>query len=93
MTSLPSTDIASAPSEIARPKLDQPMGIKTILTFFAIMALGLFFTAYSIHMDLIAVLKASRFGAFLCSTLGWWRSVRISASSEARDRKSPMTTH
>jgi inorganic phosphate transporter, PiT family len=54
MTSLPSTDIASAPSEIARPKLDQPMGIKTILIFFAIMALGLFFTAYSIHKDLTA---------------------------------------
>jgi PiT family inorganic phosphate transporter len=54
MTSLPSTNIASAPSEIARPKLDHPMGIKTILTFFAIMALGLFFTAYSIRKDLIA---------------------------------------
>jgi PiT family inorganic phosphate transporter len=54
MTSIPSTDIASAPSEIARPKLDQPMGIKTILIFFAIMALGLFFTAYSIHKDLTA---------------------------------------
>jgi inorganic phosphate transporter, PiT family len=54
MTSLPSTDIAPAPSQIARPKLDQPMGIRTILIFFAIMALGLFFTAYSIHKDLIA---------------------------------------
>src|ERR1700720_1794213 len=54
MTSLSSTDIASATSEIARPKLDQPMGIKTILIFFAIMALGLFFTAYSIHKDLTA---------------------------------------
>jgi inorganic phosphate transporter, PiT family len=54
MTSVSSTGIASAPSEIARPKLDQPMGIKTILIFFAIMALGLFFTAYSIHKDLTA---------------------------------------
>jgi hypothetical protein len=27
-------------------------------------------------------LKASRFGVFLRSTLSWWRSVRISASSE-----------
>ena len=54
MTSLPSTNIASAPSEIARPKLDQPMGIRTILIFFAVMALGLFFTAYSIHKDLTA---------------------------------------
>ncbi len=30
------------------------MGIKTILIFFAIMALGLFFTAYGIRKDLIA---------------------------------------
>ena len=37
--------------------------------------------------------KTSRFGAFLCSTLSRWRSVRISASSEARDRKSPMKMH
>jgi transposase len=33
------------------------------------------------------------FGAFRRSTLSWWRSVRISASSEARDRKSPITAH
>ena len=39
------------------------------------------------------MLKASRFGAFRRSTLSWWRSIRISASSEARDRKSPMTAH
>jgi hypothetical protein len=38
------------------------------------------------------LLKASRFGAFLRSTLSWWHSVRISASSEARDRKRPMAT-
>ncbi len=30
---------------------------------------------------------------FLRSTLSWWRSATISASSEARDRNSPMTTH
>ena len=54
MTTIPSADIASTPSEIARPKLDHPMGIRTILIFFAIMALGLFFTAYSIHKDLTA---------------------------------------
>jgi hypothetical protein len=35
------------------------------------------------------VVKVIRFGAFLRSTLSWWRSARISASSEARDRKSP----
>jgi hypothetical protein len=39
------------------------------------------------------VVKAIRFGAFLRSTLSWWRSATISASSEARDRNSPMTTH
>jgi inorganic phosphate transporter, PiT family len=54
MTTIPSTDIASAPSEIARPKLDHPMGIRTILIFFAIIVLGLFFTAYSIHKNLTA---------------------------------------
>jgi PiT family inorganic phosphate transporter len=54
MTTIPSTDISSTPSEIARPRLDHPMGIRTILIFFAIMALGLFFTAYSVHRDLTA---------------------------------------
>ena len=39
------------------------------------------------------LLKASRFGDFLRSTMSWWRSARISASREARDLKSPMTTH
>jgi PiT family inorganic phosphate transporter len=54
MTSLTSTGIASAPSESARPKLDQPMGIRTILIFLAIMALGLFFAAYNIYKDISA---------------------------------------
>jgi PiT family inorganic phosphate transporter len=54
MTTIPSADIVSTPSEIARPRLDHPMGIRTILIFFAIMALGLYFTAYSIHKDLTA---------------------------------------
>ena len=39
------------------------------------------------------LLKASRFGDFLRSTMSWWRSAMISASREARDLKSPMTTH
>lgn len=39
------------------------------------------------------LLKTSRFGEFLRSTLSWWLSVRISAPSEALDRNSPMTTH
>ena len=39
------------------------------------------------------LLKASRFGDFLRSTMSWWRSAMISASREVRDLKSPMTTH
>ena len=39
------------------------------------------------------LLKGTRFGDFLRSTLSWWRSDRISASSETRDRNSPMTVH
>jgi transposase len=39
------------------------------------------------------LLKASRFGDFLRSTMSWWRSAMISASREARDLKSPMTTN
>lgn len=54
MTSFSSTGIASAPSESARLNLDHSMGIRTILIFFAVMALGLFFTAYGIHKDLTA---------------------------------------
>jgi inorganic phosphate transporter, PiT family len=38
----------------AKPKLDQAMGPRTILLFMAIMAVGLFFTAYSIYRDVEA---------------------------------------
>jgi hypothetical protein len=51
MTAISSTDIASTPAESPRPKLDQPMGIRTILIFLAIMALGLFFAAYNIYRN------------------------------------------
>lgn len=54
MTAISSTDIASTPAESPRPKLDQPMGIRTILIFLAIMALGLFFAAYNIYRDISA---------------------------------------
>jgi hypothetical protein len=37
------------------------------------------------------LLKVSRPGDFRRSTLSWWRSVRISASSEALDWNNPMT--
>jgi inorganic phosphate transporter, PiT family len=54
MTAISTTDIASAQAESPRPKLDQPMGIRTILIFLAIMALGLFFAAYNIYRDISA---------------------------------------
>lgn len=54
MTAISSTDTASPHVESPRPKLEQPMGIKTILIFLAIMALGLFFAAYSIYGDIAA---------------------------------------
>jgi inorganic phosphate transporter, PiT family len=54
MTAISSTDIVSTPAESPRPKLDQPMGIRTILIFLAIMALGLFFAAYNIYRDISA---------------------------------------
>jgi PiT family inorganic phosphate transporter len=54
MTAISSTDIASQQAESPRPKLDQPMGIRTILIFLAIMALGLFFAAYNIYKDISA---------------------------------------
>ena len=41
-------------AESPRPHLDQPMGIRTILIFLAIMALGLFFAAYNIYRDIAA---------------------------------------
>jgi PiT family inorganic phosphate transporter len=54
VTTVSSTAIASAPSESPKPKLDQPMGIRAILIFLAIMAFGLFFAAYSIYKDISA---------------------------------------
>ncbi len=54
MTAISSRDTVSPPVESPRPKLDQPIGIKTILIFLAIMALGLFFAAYSIYGDIAA---------------------------------------
>jgi PiT family inorganic phosphate transporter len=52
MTAISSKDIASTQAESPKPHLDQPMGIRTILIFLAIMALGLFFTAYNIYSDI-----------------------------------------
>ena len=52
MTAISSKDSASTQAESPKPHLDQPMGIRTILIFLAIMALGLFFTAYNIYSDI-----------------------------------------
>ena len=54
MTAISSTDIAPPQAESPRPRLDQPMGIRTILIFLAIMALGLFFAAYNVYRDISA---------------------------------------
>ncbi|HUB64711.1 MAG TPA: inorganic phosphate transporter [Methylocella sp.] len=52
MTALSSTDVATTAIESPKPNLNQPMGIRTILIFLAIMALGLFFAAYNIYKDI-----------------------------------------
>ena len=52
MTSITSGDIAglgTSPGD--RPKLDHPINIKAIFIFVAVIAGGLFFTAYSIYRD------------------------------------------
>src|SRR5450631_1197973 len=54
MSAISSRDIASTQADSPRPRLDQPMGIKTILIFLAIMALGLFFAAWNIYKDISA---------------------------------------
>jgi PiT family inorganic phosphate transporter len=57
MTSISSADVLpahGAHGESGRPNLSEPMGLRTILIFLAVMALGLFFTAYSIYSDLSA---------------------------------------
>jgi inorganic phosphate transporter, PiT family len=54
MTAISSRDIASTQAESPRPKLDHPMGLRTLLIFLAIMALGLFFAAYNIFRDISA---------------------------------------
>jgi inorganic phosphate transporter, PiT family len=71
MTTLSSTGIASAPSESPKPKLDQPMGVRTILIFLAIMALGLFFAAYNIYKDISAATTVRQHLAFASA---WRRS-------------------
>jgi inorganic phosphate transporter, PiT family len=54
MTSLSSVDAAPIESHSLKPHLDQPMDMRAILIFLAIMAGGLFFAAYSIYGDMQA---------------------------------------
>src|SRR6201987_1451093 len=52
MTASATSDIAISQAESPRPRLDHQAGIKTILLFLAIVALGLSYAAYSIYEDI-----------------------------------------
>jgi inorganic phosphate transporter, PiT family len=54
MTATTTSDIAVTHTESPRPRLDHEMGIKTVLGFLAVLALGLSYTAYSIYLDIRA---------------------------------------
>jgi inorganic phosphate transporter, PiT family len=54
MTAATPSDIAVAQVESPRPILDHEMGIRTVLVFFAVLALGLSYAAYSIYGDVRA---------------------------------------
>ncbi|MCL2452619.1 MAG: inorganic phosphate transporter [Alphaproteobacteria bacterium] len=54
MTALSSRDTAGATTESARPVLDQPIGVRTVLIFLAVLAFGLFFAAFNIYRDIVA---------------------------------------
>ena len=54
MTATTTSDIAVTHTESPRPRLDHEMGIKTVLGFLAVLALGLSYTAYSIYLDVRA---------------------------------------
>jgi|BarGraIncu00222A_1022003.scaffolds.fasta_scaffold31551_1 PiT family inorganic phosphate transporter len=54
MTSLSSPDILATPSVSSKPDLNKPMSPLALLIFFAVIALGLFFTAFSIYRDIAA---------------------------------------
>lgn len=52
MTASVTSDVAISQAESPRPRLDHKAGIKTILLFLAIVALGLSYAAYSIYLDI-----------------------------------------
>ncbi len=58
MTSITAPDLAVRGGDRAyenKLDLDRPMGLKTILVFLAVLACGLFFSAYSIYADVSKV--------------------------------------
>lgn len=54
MSSVSSTDFIAPVGESPKPKLDHPMGVRTILMLLAVIALTLFFVAFSIYRDIHA---------------------------------------
>jgi PiT family inorganic phosphate transporter len=54
MTSISSPDILATPSVSSKPDLNKPMSPIALLIFFAVIALGLFFAAFSIYRDIAA---------------------------------------
>jgi PiT family inorganic phosphate transporter len=52
MTSLSRPDVLGTPSVSSKPDLNSPMSVQAILIFLAILALALFFTAFSIYRDI-----------------------------------------
>jgi PiT family inorganic phosphate transporter len=54
MTALSSHDVLATRSKSAKPNLNQPMSVRTILIFLAVIAIGLLFTAFSIFRDVKA---------------------------------------
>ncbi len=53
-TSAASGDVAAIQAESPRPALDHAMRIRTVLVFFAVLALGLSYAAYSVYADIRA---------------------------------------
>jgi inorganic phosphate transporter, PiT family len=54
MTSLSSVDVLPAGTESPKPRLDQPIDMRAVIIFLAVVGCGLFFAAYSIYGDVEA---------------------------------------
>ncbi len=59
MTAVSDFHGAAAPPASGKPRLDQPMDIRQLLVFLAVLAAGLFFMAYSIYSDISSTGGAS----------------------------------